>query len=238
MKPQVNKNNRNTLIIAIAKTAFLTILLTAIASCSKSDDAAPAVENTKLALPAVLENTTGAVVSAGTRISATGPNCGADIVPGTAESTITITKDGIIADENKVTIELEISDAVAGEVVVQLINPAGETTSLIKRIGATSNTSCGSDLSFSGGRTLSFNQAFTGTVILPGISGDVISSGNYAPLRSTNNYPTTIPDNTLTSILKDKNIKGDWKLKLSDYGQANLLALIKWRIKFATGALR
>ena len=216
------------------------VLSIAIFSCSKKDDepAAVVVDN-KLKLPAVFENSTTLIVPDAV---GTGSACGSNTTPGTAQNTIVIDKEGIILDENKVTFEIDLADVYAGEVVVEIkntsSNPAGNSISLIKRIGATAPSSCGTRGSFIKGNKLSFNAAFTQAIAATSSTGIPIVTGNYALSRGTDNFPSQVIDGNLANFLRSQDIKGTWTIKIYDCGTGDICTLYNWKIKFDVGALK
>jgi subtilisin-like proprotein convertase family protein len=216
------------------KIAILMLLFLSI-SCNKDDDSAPTPTpvpvDTRLVLPATLENNTVTDVP-----DATGSGeCGNSVTPGTIESKIVIDKDGIISNPTKVSVELDLSHPFGGDLVVQLIAPSGESCALIKRIGTTttSDTSCGNTTDFVAGNKLTFNATFTNTTF-----ASPIITGNYAPLTGLSTFPSTVPLVSLTSFFTGKNIKGEWKIKMYDFGKADVGKLNSWKLKFEAGALQ
>ncbi len=165
-------------------------------------------------------------------------------VPGTATSIITVNKSGIIGNPAKVSIEINLEGNWCGEVVVELISPSGLSVGLIKRMkvtGVAGTNFTGDGSNFDGNNTLTFNSL--STIQLPFNALDASSafvSGNYATTGS--NSATLEPINVLMTPLntffQDKNIEGNWKLKIYDMVQTDLNKLISWRIKFDTGALK
>lgn len=199
-------------------------------SCNKDNDEIPTSVDNKLALPSTLENNTVLPVPDAT--SNTG-ECGYNVNVGVAESTIAIDKDGIISDATKLSIELDLKHQDGGDLVVQLITPSGDSCGLIKRIGATLDSNCGTIDDFVTGNKLTFNANFTNTTI-----ANPIATGNYAPLAGTSIFPTMVPMISLSSFLLGKNIKGIWKIKVYDYGTLGVGQLNSWKLKFEMGALQ
>ena len=159
-------------------------------------------------------------------------SCGGGVNPGSAENTIEITADGIIADPSKLSIEVDLSHVYGGDVVLELFTPSGESCGLIKRIGAIDNTSCGSKTDFIAGNKLVFNSSFVNLLT------DPFASGNYAPTGSTtSDFPTSVTMKPLSTFLLGKNIKGIWKMKMYDFGTDDAGTLNSWKLKFSTGAL-
>ncbi len=218
------KNNSLKPILLLLAIGLFTI------SCSKKDEPIPVVVDTKLALPASLENNTLLTVPDATQNTG---QCGSGVNFGMAENTITIDKDGVISDASKVSLELDLSDVFAGEVVIELVSPSGNTCAVIKRIGTINTSSCGSDNDFVSGNKLTFNSAFTNTTI-----ANPVATGNYAPLIGNNTFPMTIPAVPLNTFFNGKNIKGVWKIKAYDFGVGDILKVHSWKLKFEAGALQ
>lgn len=203
---------------------ILSIVLFTIAfSCKKEEP------DTRLVLPAILENNIPLPIPDATyNVS----GCGSGVGPGSAENTIEITADGIIADPSKLSIEVDLSHAYGGDVVLELFTPSGESCGLIKRIGALENTSCGTKADFIAGNKLVFNSSFVNLLT------DPFASGNYAPTGSlTSDFPTNVNMIPLSTFLLGKNIKGTWKMKMYDFGSTDAGTLNSWKLKFSTGAL-
>lgn len=194
--------------------------------CSKDDG--PSSDD-KLSLPAILENNTQLIVPDALNVTGT---CGSATTPGTGESTIEIRANGIIADPAKVSIEVDIEDTWAGEVVLQLFTPSGDSVGLIKRIGSTSDSSCGPSTDFVAGNKLTFNSTNATLLVGPFVTG------NYAPTAGVSAFPTDVPMIPLTTFLTGKNIKGVWKMKVYDCGVGDRVKLNSWKLKFETGALQ
>lgn len=186
--------------------------------------------DTKLSLPATLENTTALSVPDATNA---GGDCGSAVSMGSAESSINITSGGYIADPTKVSIEVDLAHTYSGDVVLELIAPGGASCGLIKRIGASTDTSCGSSADFITGNKLTFNAAFATPLAGP------YATGNYAPTQGVGiAFPSAVFLTPLTTFLTGKNIKGVWKLKVYDCGVGDQATLNAWKLKFDAGALQ
>jgi len=218
-------------IIKILSGALLIIL--AISCSSDSSDNSDSPPDTRLVLPAILENNTQLVVPDARFVA---NDCANGVAPGIAENTIGITADGIIADPSKVSIEVDLSSTWSGEVVLELFTPSGDSVGLIKRIGTVDDDDCGFNGVFTAGNKLTFNSANETRLASP------YPTGNYKPSSGTSTFPTSVAMIPLATFLKDKNIKGAWKIKVYDYGTlaANLSTtkLNSWKLKFDTGALQ
>ncbi len=213
---------------SIRKLILVSAIVTAITftiSCNKDDAPAP---DSRLTLPAILENNTILNIPDATGECATGVN------PGMIENTIVIDKDGIINDASKVSIELDLSHDFGGDFVVELIAPSGASCALIKRIGSSSDNDCDhGGNKFIVGNKLIFNSTYTNTVV-----ADPVAAGNYAPLTGLSTFPSTVPVISLNSFLTGKDIKGIWKIKVYDYGVLDVGKLNAWKMKFDIGALK
>lgn len=182
----------------------------------------------------IFQNTTAtAAVDATTRIS----GCGFGTQPGVNMSDITIPLAGTIADPTKITINVAISAAWLGDVAVDVVNPQGQAITLIRRIGANINSSCGDSSSFIAANILSFNSANTGLIDAASIAlGVPVPSGNYAPTLSAAPYPTHNPG-SMTPFLTGKTLNGTWRIVVYDYDQGDASSVASWQIVVAPGAL-
>lgn len=227
--PQFNNNLKTKAMkTKFRKTVPLFLLGILIASCSKNDDS-DSSSDTRLVLPAVLENTTQLIVPDAIRAPG---NCGSTTTPGNAENTIEITADGIIANAAKVSIEVDIDATFGGEVVLELITPSGQSAGLIKRIGADADVNCGLGAKFITGNKLTFNSANATLLVAP------YPTGNYAPTSGASTFPAAVAMTPLATFLTGKNIKGTWKMKMYDCGVLDRVKLNSWKLKFDTGALQ
>ncbi len=195
-------------------------------SCSKDETA---VIDTKLVLPAILENNMQTAIPDCT-------NSGTIKIPGQNISTVNITGDGIISDPSKITLELDISHSFAGDIVVELVAPSGENCGIIKRIGTTSDTNNGSNLDFILGNKLKFNSLHT-TFLLPQVSTSIVT-GKYARSRGLSSIPFSVPMTDLKTFLMGKNIKGIWTIKIYDFNELDTGKLNSWKLYFDAGALQ
>lgn len=162
--------------------------------------------------------------------------CESGVQPGVQMSNITVPLTGTVGDPTKITIELGITSGWAGDVQIDLIAPSGDAMTLIRRMGATSNTGCGNSGDFVATNLLTFNSANTAPINLTGISGAiVIPGGFYAPTYGTAKYPGYFPK-TMDSFLMGQNVSGIWRLVLYDFGTGDEAILDNWKISFAPGA--
>ncbi|MEZ0006091.1 subtilisin-like proprotein convertase family protein [Flavobacterium sp. 28YEA47A] len=211
------------------KMNLMFLLALMLVNCSKDDNSEKPPEDTRLALPATLENNTPLPIPDATNLTGA---CGSNATPGSAENSIEITADGIIANPSKVSIEVDISHTFGSDVVLELFTPSGDSVGLIKRIGAANNTVCGTDADFIAGNKLVFNSANTTLLAAPFVSG------NYAPTSGMGTFPTTVMMTPLATFLTGKNIKGVWRMKMYDCGVDDTGKLNSWKLKFDTGALQ
>ena len=163
--------------------------------------------------------------------------CGGHTQPGVNMSAITVPISGTIADQSKITINLDITAGWLGDVAAELITPSGEAITLIRRIGAGAITSCGDSSTFVAGNILGFNSANTSPIdhLAVGV-GVAIPAGNYAPSYGTAKFPNHHPG-VMSTFLTGKALNGDWKLIIYDYGFTDPTILNSWQIVVASGAL-
>lgn len=164
-------------------------------------------------------------------------SCGGLTQPGVNMSKITIpnTITGNITDPSKFTVNLGISAAWLGDVAVELITPSGEAITLIRRIGAVNLNSCGDSSSFIAGNILGFNSANTSPIDAAAVGvGLPIPAGNYAPSYSTAKFPNHHPG-VMSTFLTGKQIRGDWRLIIYDYGSGDPTTLNSWQIVLGAG---
>jgi subtilisin-like proprotein convertase family protein len=228
----VSKNLKTTLVILIS-SLFAT-------SCSKSEDVVQDMKDTKLVLPVKLENNTTVNVPDATTIFAGGGTCGSDVNPGLAVSSIVIDKEGVISDVSKVSIEVDISHQAIGQLVVELVNPLGESIGLMKRHDCQTDNQCGSSIAMLEGNKVNFNSTATTNNFSIFQFGGVLPTGNYLPIGpGTTQFPAYVPRISLDTFLLNKNIKGTWKLRVYDFGVGGGNSkLHAWAIKLAAGALQ
>lgn len=160
--------------------------------------------------------------------------CGIGVQPGVEMNEITVPITGTVSDASKVTIDLGLAAAWLGDVTVDLIAPSGEAITLIRRLGASSNTACGSSKAFIAANILSFNSLNAAPISITGATP--IVAGDYAPTYGTALYPTHNPV-SMTTFLTGKTIAGKWRIMLYDYGTGDDSKVDSWKITFAPGAL-
>jgi subtilisin-like proprotein convertase family protein len=165
-------------------------------------------------------------------------NCGNLTTPGQIENTISILNSGVIADVNKVIIELDLSHNFAGDLVIELIAPSGKKFGLLKRLGSTSDEGCGVGSRFIGGNIIriSSDQSFP-AIYAP--SNTTIPPGVYHPTEGSTSFPIISMLGTGNSLINES-IKGTWKLRVQDCGVgANTRgSVISWKLKFEIGSLK
>lgn len=163
--------------------------------------------------------------------------CGMNTQAGVQMNEITVPIAGTIADPTKVTIELGLSASWLGDVVIDVITPSGDAITLIRRLGANSNTACGNSGDFIPGNILSFNSANANQINLTGISAAIpVPAGNYAPSYGAALYPTHNPV-AMGPLLNGKSIAGKWRIIAYDYGNGDASFVDNWKLTFAPGAL-
>jgi subtilisin-like proprotein convertase family protein len=241
MKKIVNKFQKNTnqLVRKISKSTVILICSFITISCSKSNDVVQDIQDTKLVLPVKLENNTTVNVPDATTIFAGGGTCGSDVNPGLAVSSIVIDKEGVISDVSKVSIEVDISHQAIGQLVVELVNPLGESIGLMKRYDCQSDNQCGSAIAMLEGNKVTFNSTAPFNINFFQFGG-VLPTGKYLPIGpGTTQFPAYVPRISLDTFLLNKNIKGTWKLRVYDFGVGGGNSkLHAWAIKLAAGALQ
>ena len=165
-----------------------------------------------------------------------GSSCGSGNTAGSVITTVNVPLTATITDPTKVTINLDLVHTWLGDVVAQLSKPDGTSCALIKRMGATTDTSCGDSSDFATGNVLSFNATNTTTinVTTPGATQS-IPAGSYAPTGGTSTYPTTIPLCNLTTFLNGSAVNGNWSMTFYDHGQDDTGSVNSWQLIFATG---
>lgn len=162
--------------------------------------------------------------------------CGGLTDPGVNMSLINVPLTGSIIDPSKITVNLSISANWLGDVAAELITPSGEAITLIRRIGALSITSCGDSSSFVAGNILGFNSANTSPIDHTAVGvGVAIPAGNYAPSYGTAKFPNHHPG-VMSTFLNGKQLSGDWRLIIYDYGTTDPTILNSWQIIVGAGA--
>ena len=177
-------------------------------------------------------NTPATAVDGITRAGA----CGYSTQPGVNMSEIAVPLVGTIVDPSKITVNLSIGAVWLGDVVVELVSPGGEGITLIRRIGAIANSSCGSSSSFVVGNILGFNSANVNLInAAASTPGTPVPAGNYAPTYSAAKFPVHHPGN-LATFFNGKQLSGTWRLIVYDYGTGDATTLNSWQIVVAAGA--
>ena len=191
-----------------------------------------------LSLSSVLEaqtfnnNTATITVDATQRMG----GCGFNTQPGVIMNGITVPITGAIVDPSKITVNISINSPWLGDVVVELVSPQGEAITLIRRLGATTNSSCGDSSSFIAANTLSFNSANVSPInVSTPLFGDPIPPGNYAPTYGNALFPKHHPG-LMSTFLNGKTLNGEWRLYIYDYGVGEVSNINSWQIIVANGA--
>lgn len=177
----------------------------------------------------VYENTTVYPVPDGTT------GCGSSSTPGQADSVVNVPLTGAIVNPSQVTIGVQLLASWYGESVVVLVPPGGgEGCALIRRIGATTATACGSSGDFSPDNLMSFNSTFTNAV--PALTGtNIVPAGDYAPTGGSDTFPMNLCD--LETLLNGLSVEGDWTLRVLDHGGGDNNEIHLFRITFGENAL-
>ena len=194
------------IILLVASLTFL--------SCSKKDDA-----QVPLPLSRALNFTNNNLVAI--------PDTPFPGAPGVATSIININNEtGIIADKNKITLELNVQHAEKTDLTFTLQAPDGSFKTFVYRVGNSSGKYIGTN-------KLRFSSTFTDAI--PGSITDV-AAGNYKESFG----PSFVSQNLepIFSFLQGKQIKGEWKLIVSDYQFGNVGNISSWGLFFGEGALQ
>lgn len=177
-------------------------------------------------------NTATAAADAVQRLSI----CGYGVQPGVNMSTINIPITGNITDPSKITVNVSLDASWLGDVVLELLSPSGQAITLIRRIGAAVNSSCGDSSSFIPSNILSFNSSNTAFIDAAAVGFFVgIPAGNYQPTYGTASYPKHHPG-SMNTFLQGTQLNGEWRLYIYDYGVTELSNINSWQIIVANGA--
>ncbi|MBD3582012.1 proprotein convertase P-domain-containing protein [Flavobacterium selenitireducens] len=155
-------------------------------------------------------------------------------------SPIEITQLMKIKDPSKVTVVVNLDHTFCGDLVVELVAPNGTATALVKRLGVASSGGFGSAANFSSANALSFNSKNETGIVFEGlVTSDVIAAGDYAPTGGGQDVvPQMAVVQPLEQFLANKDVSGQWKLRVQDHGNADIGTLVGWRLEFAAGALK
>ena len=201
------------------KLNFLAICFTAMCSFTQ----AQTYQNTTATPDAVAEN----------RIA---PGCGYNTQPGVQISQIIVPLVGTITNASKITVNVALTSSWLGDVTVDLVSPQGQAITLIRRIGANLVTSCGDSSDFAAANILGFNSENTTLIDAAGAGPTIaIPAGNYAPTYGNAPYPTHNPG-SLATFFAGKQLDGDWRLIIYDYGLGEPSTIASWQIIVAAGA--
>ena len=163
--------------------------------------------------------------------------CGYNTQPGVQMSSIVVPLSGTITDASKITVNLALTSSWLGDVTVDLVSPQGQGITLIRRIGSSLVSSCGDSSDFVAANVLGFNSANTTLIDAASVGTEVaIPAGNYAPTYGTAPYPSHEPG-TLAAFFNGKQLAGDWRLILYDYGVGEPSTIASWQIIVASGAV-
>ena len=152
-------------------------------------------------------------------------------------SSIAVPLTGTITDPSKITFNLALTSSWLGDVTVDLVSPQGQAITLIRRISANLVTSCGDSSDFIAANVLGFKSANTTLIDAAGIAATIaVPAGNYAPTYGNAPYRTHNPG-SLDTFLNGKQLDGDWRLILYDYGTGEPSTIASWQIIVASGAV-
>lgn len=218
---------KNLLKMLVIAAVLLTI------SCSKDDEPKTYGSVNLPLLPASFEQNNAVNIT-----DATG-GCGSNAVTTPVVSEIMISNNGIIIDPSKVTIDLGLSHTWCGDLVVELIAPSGDSCTLIKRLGSSSNEdSCASGANFISTNILSFNSLNPDPInVLNYTTDDEVPAGNYMPSSGAGTFLPSVKMTPLKGFLMNKSINGTWKLRVADYGGGDSGSIQNWKIRFEAAAL-
>lgn len=178
-------------------------------------------------------NTATVAADAVSRLS----GCGFGTQPGVSMSVITVPLVGVIADPSKITVNLSINAVWLGDVVVELVSPSGQAITLIRRIGASTNSGCGDSSSFIAANILGFNSGNVAAIDAGAVAlGLPIPAGNYKPTYGTAPFPQHHPGD-LSTFLNGRTLNGDWRLIIYDYGVGESTNINSWQIIVGAGAM-
>jgi|GEM_PF-3975222 len=154
-------------------------------------------------------------------------------------SPIQITQLMRIKDPSKVTVVVNLEHTFCGDLTVELVAPDGTATALIKRLRVISVNGYGSAANFIAANALSFNSENEALIAYEGlVTTDVIPAGDYAPTGAAQDItPQSVVVQPLDEFLANKNVNGQWNIRVQDFGNADIGSLIGWRLEFAAGAL-
>jgi subtilisin-like proprotein convertase family protein len=201
------KKQMQKLIVILVAILYLAI------SCKKeSKDAIP-----KITFPLVFQDT----------ISHDIPDASPSSVPGEVTASINIPLSATIKDPTKVTIELELQHTSCGDLVVEFYSSSGVSGGALIRRG---NNGVYGD--FLKGQFFRFTSGNTTPI---DFSKNILTGGDYRPTEGTNPIPVLQLCN-LNTYLNNTSIKGDWKIKVSDYDFVDTGKLLSWKITFNEGA--
>ena len=181
------------------------------------------------------QNTTASATADAVDITGSGITtaCGLNTQPAIKASVINVPINGIISDPSKVTIHMSLVAAWGGDVAVDLLTPDDQVITLIKRLGAGTNISCGSSVDFASTNTLSFNSTNTTNILT---TTNPIPAGNYLPTGDATIYPLHKMV-SMSTFLNAKSVNGNWKLYIYDYGVGDPVNINSWALQLDAGAL-
>jgi subtilisin-like proprotein convertase family protein len=159
--------------------------------------------------------------------------------PGISQTSIIIKRFGVISDPTKVTFQLDLESNFIGAISIYIKEPSGQFFTLFKRLGTTSNNLFGDNSNFKSGEKLNFNASFTSVMPFLNLSdSEFVPTGNYSIQTGSSNWPSQIQFIPLNTFLMNKEINGEWKIFINNYGVGNAAKLVNWKMIIDTGALK
>jgi len=157
---------------------------------------------------------------------ATQTNFNSPVIYGVASSSITVDRSGTIAKPWRVSVHLDLNSHYTRQYTIELFTPSGASIRLCERVGG----------SFQSGNILTFNS---GAVSPFPQNVNVIPTGTYLPSSGL----IGPHQNNLGTFLQDKDISGQWTIKVTDYEIVDedfpeAEKLNNWKLEFAADALK
>ena len=157
---------------------------------------------------------------------ATQTNWNSPVISGVATSSVNVDRLGTIGKPWRVSVHLDMNSHFARQYTVELFAPSGASIKLCERVGGSFQS--GNILTFSSGAVSPFPQNVS-----------VIPTGTYLPSSGL----IGPHQNNLGTFLQDKDISGQWTIKVTDYEVVDEdfpenEKLNNWKLEFAADALK